>query len=264
MKKYVKLVSVIVLAVLMCAMFCSCFDVDELREQHAVWGNDEQTVIKFNGAEYKLLPPCDELYIVPSDKWYVGYVTESDVPLLLIETYGRSMNIGKNAEMLVAGVWKDSYKCNRVYCRSDLYDAKVEAINNFQQDHYCVYDPSYDKETGETIHQYRLLTGDSISAINTALSGEGTVMDSFNHSGEGIYMCDKTLQFVGNADNGASMWVTYIGGKACVVVENFDTSSKLYNFVRYEIPQELYETVIADVKPYGDYENYDYDSDYYY
>ncbi len=261
MKKYVKLIAVLLLSVLMCLSFCSCIDIEQKKAMRAVWGNDEQTVIFFRDTEYKLLPACDELYVTPSEslnEYYYGIVTESDVPILLAESYGENMNIGKNAEMLVAGVWKDSYNCNRVYCRSDLYDAKVKAIENFQLDRYCVYEPYRDG------NEYRLLKDESVSAIKTALSGEGTVMDSFNRSGEGIYMCDKTLQFVGNADKGASMWVTYIGGKACVVVENFNTSTKVHSFECYEIPEEFAEKVIVDVKPYSDYDNYDYDSDYYY
>ena len=249
MKKYLRLVSVLLLSLLICLSFCSCFDVEGMREAHAKWGNAEKTIIKFQGEEYKLLPKCDALYVAPSEDLNNGYVTDSDVPVLLSESYGRSIVIGRDAEMLVAGIWEDDYNCNRVFCRSDLYEAKVNAIENFELNAYCIYD----SVVGGSVSQYRLLTGDSISAIKTALSGEGVVMDSFNRSGEGIYMCDKTMQFIGGADKGASMWVTYIGGKACVVVENFDASSKIYNFVRYEIPQELSETVITDVKPYSDY-----------
>ncbi len=258
MKKYVKLVAVIILSALLCLSFCSCIDVDELREQTARWGNEEHTVINFKGAEYKLLPQCDELYIVPSGVYFDGYVTDSEVPILLAENYGEGMNVGKDAEMLVAGVWKNNLDCNRVYCRSDLYDTKVKAIQNFELDCYCIYDPSFDKETGEIINEYRLLKAESVSAIRTALSDEAAVIDGFNRSGEGIYICDETMQFIENADKGAKMWVTYIGGKPSVVVESFDTSSKIYNFMRYDVPEEFAESIINDVKPFS----YGYDYDY--
>lgn len=257
MKKYLKLVSVLLLSLLICLSFCSCFDVEGMREAHAKWGNAEKTIIKFQGEEYKLLPKCDALYVAPSEDSNNGYVTDSDVPVLLSESYGWSIVIGRDAEMLVAGIWEDDYNCNRVFCRSDLYEAKVNAIENFELNAYCIYDPI----VGRSVSQYRLLKDKTIAAINLALSGEGVEMDSFNRSGEGIYTCDKTMQFIGNADKGASMWVTYIGGKACVVVENFNTSTKVYKFIRYDISEENVEQVMTDIKPLVD--RYDYEMDYY-
>ena len=255
MKKYVKLVSVLLLSVLMCLTFCSCIDVEELESKRAFWGNSEHTVILFDGAKYKRLPSCNELYVVAVDDFYS--VTESDVPILLAGNYGDDMSIGKNSELLTVGTYEDKVFYSYVYCRSDLYEKMVKAIENFELDRYCVFDPSYDK-TGNIVHDYRLLKDETIAAIKAAMDGEGQLLEQFNRSGECLYMCDSTLQFITGTESLGTMYVTRIENKACVVVANFNTETKAYEFTSYEIPEESAAAVMTDVTPnYYGYPYYD-------
>ena len=209
MKKIFKLSLALLLCVGLALSFCSCVDVDELRNNQGFWANKERTVISFRGAEYKLLPACEEIYVVPSDEWYEPvYITEKDVPVLLADARGMSVEIGKGAELLVCGIWESD--TDKVYCRTDLYDQKVKAIESFKLEHYCAWGPSYEENNGKQgalINQYRLLSEQSSAVVSEALATEGVVRNNFSFDGYEIFLCDKNIEFIADGYSGG-MWVT--------------------------------------------------------
>ena len=248
MKKYIKLISVMLLATLMCLMFCSCKELDKMREDHAVWGNDARTVIVFQNAEYKLLPACNDLSLMPDVKNSRGVVTEPDVPVLLSSTYGQSMSISKNKEMLVSGHWENDYKCNKVYCRTDLYDKMVSAIESYEMNRYCVSESIYwyDEVSGigRGMSVYRLLSEESIQIIKDALASDGRAMNNYAYNGYELYFCDETLQFVAEDDG---FWIVS-EPDGCSLVTHKTSDGILYEeYMYYDIPQESAQKLMNDI-----------------
>ena len=197
MKKYIKLLCVLLLTVIMCLSFCSCKELDEMRDSQAVWGQTEDTLY-FRNAEYKLLPACDDLSLVPGGH---GYITESDVPVLLSSNLGTHMSYDRDAIFIVSGHWQNKPECNKVWCRADKYDEICKAIDSYTLNRYCIYNPKfeegyyYEKYTSV----YTLLPEEVSDIINTAFAAEGVIFNEwnqYNYLTESLYSCDETLLFV--------------------------------------------------------------------
>ena len=208
MKKYIKLLCVCLLTVFMCLSFCSCKELDEMRDDRAVWGKTEQTVY-FRKAEYKLLPACEDLNLVPGGH---GYITESDVPVQLSSNFGTDMSYDRDAVFIVSGWWQNKPECNKVWCRADKYDEMCAAIDSYVMNRYCIYDPQfedgyhYEKFTSV----YTLLPEEVSDIVNAALATEGIKYNEYGkwveydkwneydyYTEYNIYVCDESLRFVG-------------------------------------------------------------------
>lgn len=203
MKKYIKLLSVCLLTVIMCLSFCSCKELDEMRDDQAIWGKTEQTLY-FRDAEYKLLPACNDLSLVPGGH---GYVTDSDVPVLLSSSHGDRMSYDRDAIFVVYGYWANKSECNKVWCRTDKYEEVCAAIESYEMNRYCVWNPKF--EDGYYCERYTslytILPAEVSDIIDFALATEGEKCnDDYGYSEwngygnyiEDIYACDETLQFV--------------------------------------------------------------------
>ncbi len=213
MKKYLKLLSVGLLAVLMCMCFCSCKELDQMRDEQAFWGKTEETVY-FRKAEYRLLPPCRELSLVPGAH---GYITDKDVPVLL-QSLGQYMSYSKDAEFIVAGHWDYQLGCNKVWCIADLYDEVCRQIENMTLDNVCIYSPKY--TDGKCDFSYVLLPKNAYDVINEAIgTNEGIESEApWKHGTEfeNLYFCDSTLRFV---DTETLIYVIFDGSDSRVSVE---------------------------------------------
>lgn len=239
MKKYLKLLSVGLLAVLMCMCFCSCKELDQMRDEQAFWGKTEETVY-FRKAEYRLLPPCSELNLVPGGH---GYITDDEVPVLL-QTFGRYMSYSKDAEFIVAGHWDYPSDCNKVWCIADLYDEVCRQIENMTLDNICIYSPKYTDGICDLTHC--LLPKSVYNVINEAISdGEGVECESpWKHDAEFevLYFCDSTLRFV---DSETYIYVIFDGENSSIAVEGDGDS-----WLEYPISAEnaeMIDSAIYDV-----------------
>lgn len=248
MKKYVKLFSVALLTLLLCMSFCSCKELDELRDSHGVWTNEGRTTISFQGKEYKLLPACKDLSLIPATDNY-GVVSKPDVPVLLGRRYGEHMRISQNQEMLVSGHWDDNSGCNKVYCRTDMYDAMVSAISSYELNRFCVYDPVYKPDTdGESyddvVSLYRVLSEKSCNTIKTALAGEGKQDKDFEYYGTEIYFCDETLRFIAEERD---IRIVEEDDGCSIVVQSFNGDVRADKYVRYEVPTEEAKALMTEL-----------------
>ena len=200
MKKYLKLISVLLVALTLCFSLCSCKELDEMREKRAEWGNEQMTVIKFDGKEYKLLSPCEDLVVDPEKGDNSGYVALEEVPLLLTDQFGRRMKISRDREMIVCGNWENNYECNKVYARSDLYDELEEAIGSYELGWLCYQNNRYDYEKQEYITE-RILMPEALNEIvNKASELEGVLLDEnrlpYGSNDITLCFCDKSMRFV--------------------------------------------------------------------
>ena len=251
MKKILKLSLALLLCVVLAFSFCSCVDVDELRNNQGFWANKERTVISFRGAEYKLLPACDEIYVVPSAEWYDPiYITEKDVPVLLAADKGMVAQIGKGAELLVCGIWESD--TDKVYCRTDLYDQKVKAIESFKLEHYCAWGPSYEENNGKQgalINQYRLLSEQSSAVVSEALATEGVVRNNFSFDGYEIFLCDKNIEFIADGYSGG-MWVTAENNAYYLVKRVYDREKFDTTFTYYQLDPQKALALMVEIKAF--------------
>lgn len=135
--------ALVLVACLMLACFSGCASMDDLKARHAVWGDEKQNSILWQGEEYVYLlqetyegTPYTTLY----DWSKTLYVTEPDVPTLLASSYGLYTQVSVNGNYL---------SCNsRVFCKADQYDAlKAIVDSGLKTDRYgYIY---YDNENGE-------------------------------------------------------------------------------------------------------------------
>lgn len=173
MKKLLRSISLILVFLMICFTFCGCTALDEMRKTHAVWGNEEKTVIELNGKEYKLLSDCDSLS--PDGDTSIS-VTESDVPLLLADMFGDYAWISDDEDFIVVDPYDgytqyvDKESETRNYCVSNRYDEVEEQIKNgVNLNSVCYEYYTYDFEADDYITKYYKLTEEQIFAISDAI-----------------------------------------------------------------------------------------------
>lgn len=241
MKKYIKLLCVLLLTVIMCLSFCSCMELDQMRDNQAFWGSTEETLY-FRNAEYKLLPACDDLSLVPGGH---GYITESDVPVLLSTNHGNRMSYDRDAIFVVSGIWENKPECNKVWCRTDKYDEICKAIDLYTLDRYCIYNPKY--ANGDNYEEYTslytLLSKEASEIINTALSKEAVLSNEwnqYNYIAE-IYACDEKLLFVSELP----ISVVELGDGEVFILKRVDD-----DWYKYSVSQENGESLVRMIYDY--------------
>lgn len=236
MKKYVKLISAVLLAVFICAGLCSCKQLDELRDCRAVYGKTEETLY-FRKAEYKLLPQCDDLYIEDEN---IGYVTEKDVPILLSDMIGKLVWFDDEALFITAERYPYGPK---VWCRADIYDEMVQKIENYELDSFCYWNPDYDYHNeGLVQREYIVVTSPVDEIIRSAFAGEGIKVES-----EGKYEityttfqpCDKTTTFI---DTDTMIMLNSNGSEYYLLVYQRNE-----DYVRYNLTTENAQTIIQQL-----------------
>ena len=238
MKKYIKLISVLSLTVLMCMSFCSCKQLDEMRNARAVYGDTEEILI-FRGKEYKLLPECKDLNNYCAN---YGLITKSDVPLLLSDLIGASMYFDDEIRCITAHrVWSDW----AVWCRTDIYDSVVEKINNYELNRYCYSYNYYDGDNEEFRYRYVLLSEAASKVLQNTLAGEGIELDGWDKNDislEEIYLCDESLMFLKSTD---SIALAADNGRYSFIIEMLDEQGQ--KLKKYPLTSENAEIIKAEL-----------------
>lgn len=161
--KKMKRILAVVLSVVLCLSLCGCRELDEMKANHATWM--ENGNIQWNGHTYIPLYSTDEMVYyeyVEDLNWddsEVIHVTNPDVPVLLSSTLGTNGYTGADGLLLevnryamppsisVNDTLEYAYK-NYVYCRSDVYNWTVEALQSgYDIQEYGYY--FYDYDNGE-------------------------------------------------------------------------------------------------------------------
>lgn len=142
-KKVLRAGALVLMACLMLACFSGCSSMDEYKARHAIWGDEDQNSILWQGEEYVYLyqESYSETSYSPVDDWSKAvFVTEPDVPTLLASNFGFYVGVSVNETYLV---------CNSlVFCKADRYETLKAAIDaGLQTDQYGY--TYYDSETDE-------------------------------------------------------------------------------------------------------------------
>ncbi len=123
MKKYAKLIALILTVFTLCTILCSCDAIDEMREQHAFYKEDG--TISYKGNTYLKLPVYVKLNNDVYGQFKYVYVTEENVPVLFSRKYGVLYKI-TNDDVVIEGA-------GAIYARSDKFDQvknEVEKMKN--------------------------------------------------------------------------------------------------------------------------------------
>ena len=135
--KTVKRATACLLVVLLCLSLCSCTFLDEMRAAHAIIRED--STILWNNAEYRPLACQDPLVwekypLTFDDDVSTIYVTDEDVPVLLIEEFsdygGMSYN---NHTILYLYTWHDGSEVSPYYCLSSQYGKISKELEQLQE-----------------------------------------------------------------------------------------------------------------------------------
>lgn len=240
MKKIKRIIAALLLCIL--ALSCTgCANLDEMKASHAIWSNEEQTELEWNGRTYKRLTANSNLEIWDYRQKTV-FATTSDIPVLLAEQYGDRMECS-NDEILLESHWYENDK-PIYFCREDQYDAMikmiVEGVEMTQMNYF--YWMVKDQSTG----MYSL-TDAQKQAVETVLK---TTPISLGNSG---YDEDYNIELYRSAENlyfrqSIGLISAYMGKYRII-----DFSEDLL----YEIPDELQPTFAEIMKAYeGEYGYY--------
>lgn len=161
MKRSFKLVALLIAVVLMAASLCSCEELDKKKANRGIYSDDRKE-ITYQDNVYRLITAGKYEIITGSYNWDWQYVTTKDVPVLLAETYGDSMDVLNNGAVLrvTADIsdfpdeaWENSvgqegyiYSTYVYYVRSDQYNEVKDTIDKAELDHYYFEYWGYDED----------------------------------------------------------------------------------------------------------------------
>lgn len=244
--KKMKRVLALVLTFVLCLSLCGCRQLNDMKAHHATWM--ENGNILWNGYTYIPLYSTDEaFYYEYADdlNWSdsdVIYVTQPDVPVLLSEmmgTYGYTgaggLLIECNSYGYATSLHDTMEYVNNIYCRADMYNWTVEALQNgYEIQEYGYY--FYDYDTGE--EKQGTLTSAQRQAIEDVLNTVTPITGS-DESYYDYYLNSLTISGYSTAhlfsqDVGE---LYYDNGIYSIIVSYYDDEYNRYDKL-YDIPEK--------------------------
>lgn len=232
MKNTVKRLASVLLIILICLSLCSCAELDEMKEQQAFFLNEDHTEILWNDVVYKCIPLNDNIL---GDFQMAGYMTNSDVPVLLSGMFGYSFTVVEPYG-IIHGV-KDMY-----YCKADEYDYYMTLLANYNKDKYAY---RTDELIGE--HSYRsylnIVDTETVKAIEEILAFHK--VEDFNLQTNwmySIYTCEDTGTFYDYCFE-----VVEVRGEGYY----FQYENKINGEEHYKVPEEykhLFDKIYQDIQ----------------
>lgn len=148
MKRAFKYLLTVLLLFITCFSLCSCQSLDELKADQAFYGynkdgkvNKEEII--FRGNTYKMLTEVFDSIEYKNNVWFEGklstYVTENDVPVLLMDYFGDTVEFSDDCIIICRYPDYDYSIGNAVYyCREDMYDEVCKKIKNHEFGDYYI------------------------------------------------------------------------------------------------------------------------------
>ena len=193
--KKMKRVVALALAVALCLSLCGCRELDEMKARHATWmengnilWNDHAYVPLYTTEGSVTYEHADDLNW---DDREVIHVTQPDVPVLLSGTLGTNGYTGAGGLLLKVNTYippavslhdtMGTYS-NTVYCRADMYNWTVDALQNgYDIQEYGYYFYSYEtgeEKRGSLSNAHRQAIED---ALRTAIPTDSYAEEYYNH-----------------------------------------------------------------------------------
>ncbi|MBQ3418007.1 MAG: hypothetical protein IJH32_09285 [Ruminococcus sp.] len=213
MKKVIQIISVFVLAVMVSTILCSCIQLDDLKNNRAVFLNDDKTEVLFRDNLYKRIQLKGEAII--QNETYDGRLTAADVPILLAESEGSAFSYDKTADVPTllkqyyenySSAYDSYYTGTKVYCLESEYD-RISEINSSDKfdSMYIIYSKDYsDEDMVGYNHDYQLVyeivSEEYHDAIDRALESDTETLIDSEEGAKSEYLdltrCDSETSFV--------------------------------------------------------------------
>ncbi|MBQ4129043.1 MAG: hypothetical protein IJD68_04650 [Ruminococcus sp.] len=280
MKKKTKLLVLLLALVMMCLCLSGCDELDDLKNQQAYWtdaGSPESITYKgevYKRVHYKGNKP-DVLYNSNYNIENYINVTEKDVPVLLSNYSGDTLEISSNGNFLSGYLYsrfKTEYEniyesgFDTLYCKEDIHKEISKAVEEgieYPLFGYSIY--AYDYEADEEKFEYHYLTKEESDIINEILDTvEPTTDDGYRLAD---YSVVASLDTVSEDKNFGVSYAYEI---------NFDyldtyyiSSSDEYglDYLYYKVPKKYNKFFKELDEKVTDYTDYEYDPntyEYYY
>lgn len=243
MKNIKKLLLIITIVLTMCMFLGGCTQLDDMREQHAVWtvaGEDDS--ITYKGVEYKKLPPPEY-----PNEYFFGYsntiyVTDPDVPVLLSGSYGEALDISKDDIYIYGYLFDNEYEYissghDVYYCKAELYDeitAKAEEKIEYTKYAYLYYDDMTDFSEIKAYY----LTDKEMETVDKIVSEEKPLENSDIYN-NGYYLVDLQ-KFSDDGYFCKASYEIYGDDKGNYYLVDYTYSLDEYSV--YSVPKEMYST----------------------
>ncbi|MBQ4116175.1 MAG: hypothetical protein IJD37_02230 [Clostridia bacterium] len=175
MKKIIKKFLLVCIVALALTALCSCDLIDELKEQRIDYIDVENQVLEFNGKQYKVLSNTYERNIAFDESKHC-YVAEKEIPLLLIQDFGRSAYYAADKDLIRMG---DTY-----YCTLDKYEHYADILKNGKLDRYRSYKYVVDEKKQQVFTEYYVLDEKTTGVIKNTLNNVvGKEVKDFDYAG---------------------------------------------------------------------------------
>ena len=198
MKNVLRIISVVVLAVMISATLCSCIQLDDLKNERAVWTDDSKKIVEFRGNRYQKINLYGDAVI--KNPTYNSALTEADVPILLAYSEGKTFYYDTDVEIPIILVAEKAYGVE-YYCLESEYD-RISSI-----DESLTYDSMYIEYQTEYIdydmvgynHDYKsiyeIISEEYQDAINRTLESaeESVMIDDNEGSNLSVTRCDSEM-----------------------------------------------------------------------
>lgn len=190
MKKTMKRIFALVLAIAFSLSLCSCVDIKKIKANHAYYADEKGEKIVFCGKEYVLIESWPEnLYAHLPE---TGTVAEKGVPVLLADSIGGNLDF--NEAKVIIGT-NGSY-----YCLKDKYDEMTDTLSSLEYDRYCTVE-WVSKGLFDYKEEIKLLDNKTADAIDDVLATvEPTPYKDYYDidtvENININKCDKTMTFM--------------------------------------------------------------------
>lgn len=231
---------VLALATVLCLSLCGCEELEIMRSEHAVWQEDGS--ILWNGNVYRKLERVENIDVLDvSYDYAVVYATEPDVPVLLSNWFGESLDVCGNGTLLEYYDYRPAEHKTEWYCREDVYDETAALLEKGIEMTTYFYE-YYNYSTDDFERYY--LTKEQSEVINTVFATVRPIFDAVFE--EPIiyeiyfYACDDSHRF--ESDVEMCMYTTESG--YCIEYDDFI----------YVVPMEYHDVFDAIWRAYNNNE----------
>ena len=285
MKKSFKLIALFLAIAMLSVSLCSCRDLDDKKENRAVYTSADHKEIEYKGNIYRQINLGKYNFL----SYYMGgmntyYVTDKDVPVLLTSQFGNWMVVDGNENHIEVS---DYDKGELYYVRDDLYDKVKELVASGKLDCYYLeywdeidYDnlewDEYDTAYEESYHM--VMVDDAVAkVVNNAENAANNDKISYKKLSPNyqdiieLIVCDSDMILTDVSPyhrlvkdkNNYYYWSDNSIGEYCLVPLNEEDSqiiAKLFSDYPDAISAEKVSWQYENEDDYYDY-NYDYSYD---
>lgn len=197
MKKIFRSTAVILAVVLIAFSLCSCRNLESMREHQAFYNSVDKSEILLGGNIYKAVNNGNRELMFTNSYDYYYYVTTKDVPVLLSNLEGDSLDVNEDLTVIK----KNIYNYAKWYVREDVYDKYMAALTDAELDRYFLSYDEYSDEYYYPQHRNIPLDEETTEAINKLLSIPDKDKVSYKELSDGDYAhriiylqkCDKDM-----------------------------------------------------------------------